>query len=113
MNHTDIINEFRHTIEDEASRIEETAQRNAHACIRAICRCFEFGEYDWKNSPEGFDNWVERNFTSMPRVRGELLKQYRSIKDADEYFQQIYYGINTLSDTHPAATGCDGSERLM
>ncbi len=108
-----IVREFRHAIAAEARRIEQAANHDAHAAIQVICQCFEFGEYDWKNSPEGFDNWVERNFTSMPRVRGELLKQYRSIKDADEYFQQIYYGINTLSDTHPAATGCDGSERLM
>ncbi len=98
MNHVHIINEFHHVIEAEARRIEQTAQRNAHVCIRAICRCFEFGEYDWKNSPEGFDNWVERNFATVPFAKAELLRQWQIIEDADAHFRQVFFGIRRDAD---------------
>jgi len=89
----EIVREFRSVIEADARRIVGVTQDSAHVAIQAVCECFEVGEYDWKNSSEGFDDWAKRNFSSQPSVLAVLLKHYNMIEQAAAYFSRVYYGL--------------------
>jgi len=63
--------------------------------ISAICHALNVTEYDWKDSSEGFENWVVRmveegNFPES--VKNELLSLWKRHKSADEEFKAVYYG---------------------
>lgn len=56
-------------------------------------------QYDWKNSSEGFENWLSRMVKEdkMPAVMSSnILKIWNKYQKVDEEWKAVYYGINRI-----------------
>ena len=66
--------------------------------IEVICESAGL-DYDWKNSPEGFANWLDR-MVSEGKVTGKmfdaLLKHWVRSQEADYEWLSVYYGIKHI-----------------
>lgn len=86
-------------IQDRVRKNLERKNAEIFSNISSICAALNVEEYGWKNSPEGFANWVERMAQEgiFPEsAKNELLRLWKSHNDADEEWKAIYYACRNM-----------------
>ncbi len=94
----EIIERYGHVIERVLQEHIHSAHRKHIDFIDAICESAGL-YYDWKNSPEGFVNWLDR-MVGEGKVTGKmfdvLLKHWVRSEEADCEWQSVYYDIKHI-----------------
>lgn len=90
----ELVSRYGRVIQDHVREETDKLANEIFSNISAICVAFNVQEYDWKNSPEGFANWVVRkaeNGDFPESAKNELLRLWKSHNDADEEWKAVYY----------------------
>lgn len=90
----ELVSRYGRVIQDHVRNESLELANEIFSNISAICVAFNVQEYDWKNSSEGFANWVVRkaeNGDFPESAKNELLRLWKSHNDADEEWKAVYY----------------------
>jgi hypothetical protein len=91
----EIVKNYGHLIEEVVRERTSTISNRCIEDIDTICESIGI-EYDWKNSSEGFENWLPRMVQEgkMPdKTFTYILNIWNRYKETDEEWKAVYYGI--------------------
>ena len=96
-----IVNLYSREIEELARNEREEVNRKYMPVIDALCGSQDI-EYDWKNSPEEFEDWLKRMHIIYPlkiteKVYYCIADVWQKIQDADNKWKSVYYGLEDIS----------------
>ena len=90
-----IIAKYGDFIEDKLRDYLMEEHNLAVAVISYICKAIQV-EYDWKNSPEGFEDWLLR-MAEERKINENLVdalsKLWNNAQNANQEYQAVYFGI--------------------
>lgn len=91
----EIVKKYGHLIENTVrEKLDQISNRHIED-IDTICNSIDIW-YDWKNSSEGFENWLLRmtKEDKMPKkMHSNILKIWNKHQKTDEEWKAVYYGI--------------------
>jgi hypothetical protein len=93
-----IVNLYSRKIQDLARNEYDQVNQMHMPVIYALCESQDI-EYDWKNSPEGFENWLERMYQEekiTEKVYYYIAGVWGEIEDADNTWKSVYYGLENI-----------------
>lgn len=90
-----IIAKYGHVIDDKLRDYIMDDHDSSITVICSICNAIQV-EYDWKNSPEGFDAWLLR-MAEENKINENLVdalsKLWNKAQKAYQEYQAVYFGI--------------------
>jgi hypothetical protein len=92
-----IVNLYSRKIEELARNEREQVDQKYMPVINALCESQDI-EYDWQNSPEEFENWLERMHQEekiTENVYYYIADVWGKIEDADNAWKSVYYGLKS------------------
>lgn len=93
-----IVNLYSRKIEELARNERDQVSQKYMLVIDALCESQDV-VYDWKNSPEGFENWLKRMHQEekiTEKVYHYIAGVWGKIEDADNTWKSVYYGLEDI-----------------